>query len=181
MKHLNVETLVGQTVIAGVVALAIVNVGATSFSGLVPSRPYTLVARFDDIGGLALHAPVRSAGVSVGRVVSVTLDSKRHGSAVTLEIDSDIRFPSDSMARILNAGLLGEQYVSIDRGADVRRLNPGDALARTQSALVLEHVIERFVSRGAVERVDARPAVAHGVPVRMPVLTVVASVEAGRR
>ena len=112
---------------------------------------YTVVARFDNIGGLKKHAPVRSAGVTVGRVSSIELDRKTYQGVVRMEVDSKVEFPKDSSARILTAGLLGDQYIGVEPGADEKILVAGDVIKQTQSAVVLESLISQFLFNKAAD------------------------------
>ena len=108
-------------------------------------------ARFDNIGGLKARAPVRSAGVTVGRVTKVALDAKTYQGVVTLDIEHGFVFPKDSSAKILTAGLLGDQYIGIEPGADEKNLEPGATITQTQSAIVLENLIGQFLFNKAAE------------------------------
>src|SRR5690606_16326017 len=106
---------------------------------------YTVQARFDNIGGLKPRAAVRSAGVTVGRVRSIQLDSKTYQGLVTMEIDQSVQFPLDSSAKILTSGLLGDQYIGIEPGGDEKNLAANGTIKCTQSAVVLENLISRFL------------------------------------
>jgi phospholipid/cholesterol/gamma-HCH transport system substrate-binding protein len=151
MSKKGIETLVGLFVLLGLVALTFVALKAANLASFGQSNGYTLQARFDNIGGLKPRAPVRSAGVTVGRVVSIQLDSKTFQGLVTMEIDRDLRFPKDSSAKILTAGLLGDQYVGLEAGGDDKNLAPGDTVKQTQSAVVLENLIGQFLFNKAAE------------------------------
>jgi phospholipid/cholesterol/gamma-HCH transport system substrate-binding protein len=137
-----------------VVFLALKAANLGSFGG---GNTYTLVARFDNIGGLKARAPVRSAGVNVGRVTSITLDGKTFQGVVTMEVDSQYTFPKDSAAKILTAGLLGDQYIGLEPGGDDANLAAGELVPQTQSAVVLENLIGQFLSSKA-ETPAAAPA-----------------------
>ena len=112
---------------------------------------YRVTARFDNIGGLKAQAAVRSAGVVVGRVESITFDDKSYQARVTLLLQDRYAFPKDSSLKILTSGLLGEQYIGIEAGADEAHLVPGDTVVATQSALVLENLISQFLFSKAAE------------------------------
>ena len=112
---------------------------------------YTVSARFDNIGGLKARAPVRSAGVTVGRVKRIKLDPKTFQGVVTMEIDMDVKFPKDSSAKILTSGLLGDQYIGLEPGADEKELTAGDVIRQTQSAVVLENLIGQLIFNKAAE------------------------------
>ena len=146
MGRKGIETLVGGFVLLGIVGLAFLSLQAanlTTYFG--QGDTYTLQARFDNVGGLKVRAPVRSAGVTVGRVTSITLDPATFEGVVTLSVDSRVRFPRDSAAQILTAGLLGDQYIGILPGGDEAELQPGARIVQTQGAVVLEDLIGRFL------------------------------------
>jgi len=156
MNKKSIETLVGLFVLLGILgivflALKAANLGSFNTSG----DSYTLNARFDNIGGLKVRAPVRSAGVVVGRVTSISLDPKTFQGVVSLQVDGRYHFPKDSAAKILTAGLLGDQYVGIEPGGDDKNFAPGDTVAQTQSAVVLENLIGQFLTGKAAEAADA--------------------------
>jgi len=134
--------------IAGLVFLALKAANLASFSN---GDTYTVMARFDNIGGLKVRAPVRSAGVTIGRIASITLDAKTYQGLVRMELDKSIVFPKDSSARILTAGLLGDQYVGLEPGGDEKNLSPGDTITQTQSAVVLESLIGQFLFNKAAD------------------------------
>ncbi|MDB5946445.1 MAG: transporter periplasmic component-like protein, partial [Ramlibacter sp.] len=112
---------------------------------------YPVVAKFDNIGGLKRQAAVKSAGVVVGRVESITFDDKSFQARVALAIESRYAFPKDSSLKILTSGLLGEQYIGIEAGADEKVLAAGDTITTTQSAVVLENLISQFLFSKAAE------------------------------
>ena len=138
---------------AGVLFLAL-RVGNLSSANF--AETYQLSARFDNIGGLKIRGPVKSAGVVVGRVSDIRFDPQAYEALVTLTIDSRYQFPKDTFASILTAGLLGEQYIGLDAGGDEKMLSPGDVLAKTQSAVVLEKLISQFMFNKASESSDAK-------------------------
>jgi phospholipid/cholesterol/gamma-HCH transport system substrate-binding protein len=106
---------------------------------------YHLQAHFDNIGGLKLRAPVKAAGVVVGRVESVRLDPKNYEAVVTMRIDNSVEFTKDTIASINTSGLLGEVYIGLDAGGDPVMLKDGDRIAKTQSAVVIEKLIGQFL------------------------------------
>jgi phospholipid/cholesterol/gamma-HCH transport system substrate-binding protein len=110
-----------------------------------------VTAKFDNIGGLKPRAPVRSAGVMVGRVTSIALDPKSFQGLVTMELDKGVQFPRDSSAKILTSGLLGDQYIGIEPGYDEKQLVAGDVIRQTQSAVVLENLISQFLFNRAAD------------------------------
>ncbi len=138
---------------AGVLFLAL-RVGNLSSANF--AETYQLSARFDNIGGLKVRGPVKSAGVVVGRVSDIRFDPQAYEALVTLTIDSRYQFPKDTFASILTAGLLGEQYIGLDAGGDEKMLRPGDVLAKTQSAVVLEKLISQFMFNKASETSDVK-------------------------
>jgi phospholipid/cholesterol/gamma-HCH transport system substrate-binding protein len=145
------DILVGLFVVAGIGALFFLALRAANLGAFVVSDGYELRANFDNIGGLKERAPVRSAGVVVGRVDSIDFDTKLFQADVRLSMDSRYRFPKDSSVKILTAGLLGEQYIGIEAGADEKLLADGDKVAMTQSAVVLENLISQFLYGKAAE------------------------------
>ena len=127
-------------------ALRVANVSAGNFS-----ETYQLTAKFDNIGGLKVRGPVKSAGVVVGRVGAISFDQKRFQAEVVLDMDQRYHFPKDSSVKILTAGLLGEQYLGIEPGGDTEDLANGDRVSMTQSAVVLENLIGQFLYGKAAE------------------------------
>jgi len=130
-----------------VLALKVGNAGTTFNTGAT----YRVNAEFDNIGGLKARAPVKSAGVVVGRVEDIQFDSKKFIARVTLNIDKRYEFPKDTSVSILTSGLLGEQYVGLDAGGDSAMLKDGDTVKLTQSAVVLEKLIGQFLYNKAAE------------------------------
>ena len=158
MGKKSIETLVGVFVLLGILgllflALKAANLGSFSNAG----NTYALIARFDNIGGLKVRAPVRSAGVTVGRVTSIALDPKTYQGVVHMSVEQGVQFPIDSSARILTSGLLGDQYVGLEPGADTKNLASGDTIKQTQSAVVLESLISQFLFSKAADA-GAAPA-----------------------
>jgi phospholipid/cholesterol/gamma-HCH transport system substrate-binding protein len=120
-------------------------------SSLSFSETYAVTGKFDNIGGLKPQAPVKSAGVVVGRVGGITFDDKTYQAMVRLDLDPNYKFPKDSSLKILTAGLLGEQYIGIEPGGDTKNLVDGDRINRTQSATVLEDLINQFIYSKAAD------------------------------
>lgn len=145
MNHKTTDLLVGLFVLAGLASILFLSLKAANLASFSLSQGYEVSARFDNIGGLKSRAPVKSAGVVVGRVQSIGFDSKSFRALVRLEIDDRYRFPKDSSASILTSGLLGEQYVGLVPGADDHDLADGDAITMTQSAVVLENLLGQFL------------------------------------
>jgi phospholipid/cholesterol/gamma-HCH transport system substrate-binding protein len=151
MKRRSMDILVGLFVLAGIGALFFLALRAANLGSFVVSDSYELRANFDNIGGLKERAPIRSAGVVVGRVNSIHFDTETFLADVRLSMDSRYRFPKDSSLKILTAGLLGEQYIGIEAGADEKMLAGGDKIMLTQSAVVLENLISQFLYGRAAE------------------------------
>lgn len=152
MNRKGVDILVGLFVLLGFGALVFLALRAGNMSSsLGLGETYQVVAKFDNIGGLKPRAAVRSAGVVVGRVVSVGLDGQTFQAVVRLELDQRYKFPKDTSAKILTAGLLGEQYIGLEPGGDSALLAPGGTLTLTQSAVVLENIIGQFLYKSAAE------------------------------
>ena len=151
MAKKSIETLVGLFVLLGMLALLFVALKAANLSSFGSQDSYTVSARFDNIGGLKARAPVRAAGVVVGRVTAISLDPKTFQGVVTLAIERSFQFPKDSSAKILTAGLLGDQYVGLEAGGEVDNLSPGSLIKQTQSAVVLENLIGQFLFNKAAD------------------------------
>ncbi|MGE5492389.1 MAG: outer membrane lipid asymmetry maintenance protein MlaD [Actinomycetota bacterium] len=142
---------VGIFVAIGIGALLFLSLKVGNLSSAHMSESYVLQAKFDNIGGLKVRGPVKSAGVVVGRIADISFDSKTYEAVVTMNVDGRYRFPKDTFASIYTSGLLGEQYVGLDVGGDEKMLNPGDVIAKTQSAVVLEKLISQLVFSKASE------------------------------
>jgi len=159
MSKKGIETLVGVFVLLGIFGLLFLALKAANLGTFSTGDTYTLIAKFDNIGGLKVRAPVRSAGVTVGRVASITLDPKTYQGVVRLDMERHVQFPSDSSARILTSGLLGDQYVGLEAGAEEKSFVAGDTIKSTQSAVVLESLISQFLfSKAADAGSTAAPA-----------------------
>jgi len=151
MKRTTIDLWVGLFVIGGLVALLVLALKVGNATTVSASHGYRVTAEFDNIGGLKARAPVKSAGVVVGRVESIGFDNKKFVARVTLRIDRTYQFPTDTTASILTSGLLGEQYIGLDGGGDDKILQDGDQMKLTQSAMVLERMISRFLYGKAAE------------------------------
>jgi phospholipid/cholesterol/gamma-HCH transport system substrate-binding protein len=151
MGKKSIETLVGLFVLLGIAGLLFLALKAANLGNFSAGEHYTLTAKFDNIGGLKVRAPVRSAGVTVGRVASIALDPKTYQGVVRLDMQRGVQFPSDSSARILTSGLLGDQYVGLEAGAEEKNFAPGDTIKSTQSAVVLESLISQFLFNKAAD------------------------------
>jgi len=141
-----IEVAVGLFVAAGLAALLMLAVRVGNLTLQSDSGSYRVMARFENIGGLKVRAPVSMSGIRIGQVVALGFDPETYEAVATLEIEGRYdRVPSDSSASIFTAGLLGEQYISISPGADEEFLAPGDEIGLTQSAMILERLIGRFL------------------------------------
>jgi phospholipid/cholesterol/gamma-HCH transport system substrate-binding protein len=149
---------VGLFVLVGGSALLFLALKAGNLLSFNFDSTYKVSAKFDNIGGLKSSAAVKSAGVVVGRVESITFDDKSYQAKVNLAMQSKYAFPKDSSLKILTSGLLGEQYIGIEAGADDKNLNAGDSIKSTQSAVVLENLISQFLYSKAADG----PAAAQG-------------------
>jgi len=150
---------VGLFVIAGFAALLVLALKAGNLLSFNFSETYQVLAKFDNIGGLKVRAPVKSAGVVVGRVASVGFDDQTYEAVVTLAMDRRYGFPKDSSAKILTSGLLGEQYIGLEPGGDSAKLAEGAKIKSTQSAIVLESLISQFLfSKAAEGKTDSKAA-----------------------
>ena len=151
MSKRGIETVVGLFVLLGFVAIGYLALKAANLAAMTVGETYTVTARFDNIGGLKPRAPVKSAGVTVGRVASISLDGKTFQGLVTMELEKRFAFPKDTSAAILTAGLLGDQYVGLNPGGDDANLGAGDTIKMTQSAVVLENLISSFLYSKAAD------------------------------
>ncbi|PWF22111.1 outer membrane lipid asymmetry maintenance protein MlaD [Corticimicrobacter populi] len=156
---------VGLFVFLGALALAFLALRAGNLSTFSFAPTYSIGASFDNIGSLKARAPVKSAGVVVGRVNKIDFDNKTFQAHVTLDIESQYKFPSDSSALILTSGLLGEQYVSLDPGGDDADLENGQTITYTQGAVVLENLISKFLYSSADKEGSAPANDEHPAPV----------------
>jgi len=145
MQRSTTDVWVGFLVLLGAAALLFLALQSANLLSLSWQKTYTVNALFDNIGGLKKQAPVKSAGVVVGRVQDIRFDDKSFQAKVVLALDVQYQFPKDSSLKILTSGLLGEQYIGIEAGADMANLKDGDRLQSTQSAAVLENLISRFL------------------------------------
>ena len=152
------DVWVGLFVMLGAAALLFLALKAGNLLSLNFDTTYGVVARFDNIGGLKPRAAVKSAGVVVGRVESIGFDDRTYQASVALQLQEKFKFPKDSSAKILTAGLLGEQYIGIEPGGNEKNLAPGDVITQTQSAVVLENLISQFLFNKASEGKPATDA-----------------------
>lgn len=154
-KH---DVWVGLFVLLGAAAILFLALKAGNLLTLNFDQGYAVVARFDNIGGLKPKAAVRSAGVVVGRVGSITFDTKGYQAQVELKLNKDVVFPKDTSAKILTSGLLGEQYIGLEPGYGETNLAQGDTIKSTQSAIVLENLISQFLFSKAADDTGAKGA-----------------------
>jgi len=145
MNRAAIDLWVGIFVAMGIAAILFLALKVGNLLTVDHAPGYRLEARFDNIGGLKLRAPVKAAGVLVGRVESVRLDPKTYEAVATLRIDSQYEFTRDTIASINTSGVLGEVYIGLDAGGDPAMLRDGDRIAKTQSAVVLEKLIGQFL------------------------------------
>jgi phospholipid/cholesterol/gamma-HCH transport system substrate-binding protein len=145
------DVWVGLFVLLGGAALLFLALQSANLLSLNFQSSYQVTALFDNIGGLKRQAAVKSSGVVVGRVESITFDDKYFRARVTLALESQYVFPKDSSLKILTSGLLGEQYIGVEAGADIKNLSAGDTLTSTQSAVVLENLIGQFLYNKAAD------------------------------
>ena len=162
MGKKSIETLVGIFVLLGMAGLVFLALKAANLGSFSGTDTYPLSAKFDNIGGLKVRAPVRSAGVTIGRVTGISLDKKSYQGVVTLELNRNVQFPKDSSARILTSGLLGDQYVGLEPGAAEKNLEAGDVIKQTQSAMVLESLISQFLFSKAEDASSSPAPAANG-------------------
>jgi phospholipid/cholesterol/gamma-HCH transport system substrate-binding protein len=152
------DVWVGLFVLIGAVAILFLALQSANLLSLSFQKTYTLTAKFDNVGGLKPKAAVRSAGVVVGRVENIVFDDKSFQARVTLAMETRYAFPKDSSLKILTSGLLGEQYIGVEAGAEEKILASGDAIKSTQSAVVLENLISQFLFSKAADGTSVAPA-----------------------
>lgn len=145
---------VGIFVVIGIGAMLFLALKVANLASFSASDTYQIAAKFDNIGGLKVRAPVKSAGVVVGRVGEIRFDNESFEAVVMMNLDSHYQFPRDTSAKILTSGLLGEQYIGLTAGGDSANLKTGDSLKITQSAVVLENLIGQFLYNKASEGGD---------------------------
>jgi phospholipid/cholesterol/gamma-HCH transport system substrate-binding protein len=153
MQRSNSDIWVGLFVLIGGAALLFLALQSANLLSLNFQKTYNVTARFDNIGGLKPQTAVKSAGVVVGRVESISFDDKSF-----LALQNRYSFPKDSSLKILTSGLLGEQYIGIEPGAEEKNLQAGDTITATQSAVVLENLISQFLYSKAAEGSSSTPS-----------------------
>jgi len=158
MQRSKIDTWVGFFVLVGAVAILFLALQSANLLTLSFQKTYAVSAKFDNIGGLKPKAAVKSAGVVVGRVQNIAFDDKTFQARVTLALENRYAFPKDSSLKILTSGLLGDQYLGIEAGADDKNLAAGDVISSTQSAVVLENLISRFLYSKAADTPAATSA-----------------------
>lgn len=158
MERAKLDFWVGLFVVAGLAALFGLALKVGNMSGFSTDKSYTVVASFNNIGSLKIRAPIKSAGVVVGRVQNIRFDNQTFEANVTLKLDSRYTFPKDTSAAIMTSGLLGEQYLALEAGGDTQNLAQGDKIKITQSAVVLESLISQFLYNKASDAPKADSA-----------------------
>jgi phospholipid/cholesterol/gamma-HCH transport system substrate-binding protein len=151
MQRSKNDVWVGLFVLMGAVAMVFLALQSANLLSLNFQSTYRVNALFDNVGGLKPQSAVRSAGVVVGRVEAITFDDKSFQARVVLALENRYVFPKDSSLKILTSGLLGEQYLGIEAGADMANLAAGDTISATQSAVVLENLISQFLYSKAAD------------------------------
>lgn len=142
MAKQKLELAVGAFIVVGIGALVMLALQVSNLASIASDDGYEIQARFDNIGGLKVRAPVMMSGVRVGQVTGLGLDNKTFEAVITLNISEQFNnLPKDTSASIFTSGLLGEQYIALEPGGDEKVLMSGDTLSLTQSAIVLEQVI----------------------------------------
>ena len=151
MNRSTIDLWVGLFVVAGMAALLFLALKVGNLATFSNSQAYQVYAKFSNIGGLKARAPIKSAGVVVGRVATIRFDNESYEAIVEMNLDAAYQFPRDTTAKILTSGILGEQYVGLEAGGDGVMLKSGDRLRLTQSAVVLENLISQFLFNKAAE------------------------------
>lgn len=156
MNRTVLDLWVGFFVAISLAALLFLALKVGNLSSGHISNTYVLQAKFDNIGGLKVRGPVKSAGVLIGRITEIRFDPATYEAVVSMDIDGRYHFPKDTFASIFTAGLLGEQYIGFDVGGDEKMLQPGETIAKTQSAVVLEKLISQFMFSKAADGQDKK-------------------------
>ena len=156
MERTTLDLWVGLFVVAGIAALVMLAMKVGNLGTYNMSESYQVHAYFTNIGGLKAKASVKSAGVLVGRVIDIKLDTERYEANVIMSLDNRYQFPKDTFANILTSGLLGEQYIGLSPGGDSEMLHNGEQIKKTQSAMVLEDLIGKFIYNKAEETVKPK-------------------------
>jgi phospholipid/cholesterol/gamma-HCH transport system substrate-binding protein len=151
MQRATMDLWVGLFVMAGIGALLVLALKVGNLGTYSADDSYRLTGNFENIGGLKVRAPVKSAGVVVGRVTDIKFSTETFDALVIMNIDSRYQFPTDTFASILTSGLIGEQYIGLAAGGDEGVLKDGDKIMKTNSALVLEEMIGKFLFSKASE------------------------------
>jgi phospholipid/cholesterol/gamma-HCH transport system substrate-binding protein len=151
INRAKIDLAVGFFVAIGILALVFLALKVGNLVNFSTSEGYRLETRFDNIGGLKVRAPVKSAGVVVGRIEAIQLDSETYEAVIDLRIAPEYRFTKDTIASILTSGLLGEQYLSLESGGEAEYLKNGERVMKTQSAMILEKLIGQFLFNKAAE------------------------------
>ena len=145
MQRATLDLWVGIFVVAGLAALLFLALKVGNMTGFDSGKFYIVKASFENIGGLKPRAPIKIAGVVVGRVSEVGFDNQTYEAVVSLKLDEKYKFPTDTSAAIMTSGLLGEQYIALEAGGEEKMLADGDSLKLTQGAVVLENLIGQFL------------------------------------
>ena len=145
MNRLTLDLWVGLFVAIGLASLLFLALKVGNLSGASLGEMYRLEAKFDNIGSLKVRAPIKSAGVVIGRVSDIHFDSDNYVAVVAMDVDGRYKFPRDTFATIMTSGLLGEQYIGFEVGGDQEMLKAGDVIKKTQSAVVIEKLISQFM------------------------------------
>ena len=145
------DTLVGLFVASGIAALCFMAFQISNLSSFSKQDVYTITARFENSGGLKIKSPVSIAGVRIGRVSKISVDRDSYESVVEMYINSQYQLPDDTSASIFTAGLLGEQYISLEPGGSEDVIKSDGVIDITQSAIVLEEMIGQFLFKDPSE------------------------------
>ena len=156
MNRMTLDLWVGIFVAIGLGALLFLALKVGNLSTSNMSDTYIVKAKFDNIGGLKVRAPVKSAGVVVGRVADIQFDAGSYEAVVAMVLDGRYKFPRDTFAKIRTSGLLGEQYVGLSVGGDTEMFKSGDVVKKTESAMVLEDLIGQFLFSKAAEGTEKK-------------------------
>ena len=146
MKRSTIDLWVGIFVALGIAAVAFLSLKVANLTPQSAAQSYVVYADFDNVGGLKVKAPIKEAGVVVGRVADIRLDPKTYRARVAMNIDKQYQLSDDVSASILTSGLLGEQYIGLQQGGSETTLAAGGTITITSSAMVLEQLIGKFMT-----------------------------------
>lgn len=144
MRKINVEIIVGLFVVAGFLCFAWLSIRLGDV-GIFEPPTYTVVAEFGSVSGLKPGAIVEVAGVQVGKVTGIQLDTKEYEAQVEMSIQKGVALQEDSIASIRTSGIIGDRYIDISPGGSDKLIGPGGRITETESAINLEMLVSKYI------------------------------------